>query len=347
MTRIAVIATGGTIASTATDSGVVATRPVANLLEQAGVAGIDIESHDLMTVGSYCMDLHHLRLISEAVAGLLSRTEDPVDGIVITHGTDTLEETAILLDLVHDDPRPVVLTGAQRASDAPDGDGPRNLADAILVAGDDRSRGLGALIVFAGQVLPARGTRKTHTSSLAAFTSASDRIGEVVGGTLTSASAHAIGVRRPMPPLPRPTKALDRTRVDLIEMYPGADDVLMRAAVAAGAKGIVLAGTGIGNANRIVVDAARDLVTRYDLAVVLSTRVPQGPVTGVYGNGGGADLVAAGIPAASGLPATQLRILLALWLSQHEFEASEIRSMIARYANTSDEPATNLKDKER
>jgi L-asparaginase len=73
------------------------------------------------------------------------------------------------------------------------------------------------------------------------------------------------------------------------------------------------------------------------VAVVLSTRVPEGPVAGVYGNGGGADLVAAGIPGASGLPATQLRILLALWLSQHEAEASAIRSMIADYAEDKEE----------
>ena len=119
-------------------------------------------------------------------------------------------------------------------------------------------------------------------------------------------------------------------------MYPGADRALMRPAVPAGARGIVVAGTGIGNANPAVVDAARAMVTD-GVAVVLSTRVPKGPVAGVYGDGGGADLVAAGIPAASGLPATQLRMLLALWLSQHEVEASQIRSMIACYADDKEE----------
>jgi L-asparaginase len=73
------------------------------------------------------------------------------------------------------------------------------------------------------------------------------------------------------------------------------------------------------------------------VAVVLSTRVPEGPVAGVYGNGGGADLVAMGVPAASGLPATQLRILLALWLSQHEGEAAQVRSMIEVYADNKEE----------
>ncbi len=332
MTRIAVIATGGTIASTATDGGVVATRSAANLLESANVTGIEVESHDLMTVGSYRMTLRNIRSISDAVASLLARRSDAIDGIVITHGTDTMEETAILLDLVHDDPRPVVLTGAQRASDALDADGPRNLADAVLVAGSAESRGLGVLIAFGGLILPARGTRKVHTSALAAFGSVSGgNVGDVVDGVVTITAIP----KRPNP-LPRPADDFDHTRVDLIEMYPGADDTLMRAAVGAGARGIVLAGTGIGNANPQVVDAARELLAQ-NVAVVLSTRVPEGPVAGMYGSGGGADLVAIGIPPASGLPWTQLRILLALWLSQHEVEAAQVRSMIEIYADNKEE----------
>ncbi|ORA56731.1 L-asparaginase [Mycolicibacterium chubuense] len=332
MTRIAVIATGGTIASTATEGGVVATRTAAAVLEGAVFGDIEVETHDLMTVGSYRMTLGHLRSISDAVDALLRRSHDPVDGIVITHGTDTMEETAILLDLVHDDERPVVLTGAQRAGDALDGDGPRNLADAVLAAAAPQCRGLGVLIVFAGRVLPARATRKVHTTALDAFRSAAcGTVGTVSDGTVTVDAVP----RRP-PPLPRPTSAFDGTRVDLLEMYPGADDVLIAAAVSAGARGIVLAGTGIGNANPVVVTAIRGLVGT-DVAVVLSTRVPEGPVRGVYGDGGGADLVAAGVPTASGLPATQLRILLALWLSENKAEPDRVRSMIAACADLADE----------
>ncbi|MFG1930005.1 asparaginase [Mycobacterium sp. NPDC048908] len=332
MTRVAVIATGGTIASTASDGGVVATRSAADLLEAAHVTGIEVESIDLMTVGSYCMRLEHIRAISDAVAALLDRRDDPVDGIVITHGTDTMEETAILLDLVHDDPRPVVLTGAQRASDALDADGPQNLADAVAVAGSAEARDIGVLVVFAGQILPARATRKLHTTALAAFGSVSGvRIGQVTDGAVTISAIP----KRPRP-LARPAAEFDRTRVDLVEMYPGADDTLMRAAVAAGARGIVLAGTGIGNANPQVVDAARDLIAD-GVAVVLSTRVPEGPVAAVYGNGGGADLIAAGVPAAPALPATQVRMLLALWLSQHGGDAWGVDSMIALYADNKED----------
>lgn len=332
MTRIAVIATGGTIASTATDGGVVATRSAADLLDSAHVTDIEVESLDLMTVGSYCMTLQNLRAISDAVTGLLNRRTDPVDGIVITHGTDTMEETAILLDLIHDDPRPVILTGAQRASDALDSDGPQNLADAVVVAGSSESRDLGVLIVFAGRILPARATRKMHTAALAAFASASGAtVGDVVDGNVTVNSIP----KRPKP-LPPPTEAFDRTRIDLVTMYPGADDTFLKAAATAGAQGIVLAGTGIGNANPQVVDAVSGLLAD-EVAVVLSTRVNEGPVAGVYGNGGGADLAALGVPLASGLPATQLRILLALWLSQHRFDAAQIRSMIETYADNKED----------
>jgi L-asparaginase len=170
------------------------------------------------------------------------------------------------------------------------------------------------LIAFAGRVLPARGTRKVHTRRWRRSVRSSAQ--QPSAKSSTARWSITATPRRPNP-LPRPSSKFDHTRVDLVEMYPGADDALMRAAVAAGAGGIVLAGTGIGNANPVVVDAARAIVAG-GVAVVLSTRVPEGPVAGVYGDGGGADLVAAGIPAASGLPATQLRMLLALWLSQHE-----------------------------
>ncbi|GAC67337.1 asparaginase [Gordonia soli] len=332
MPRVAVIATGGTIASTATDSGVVASQSAATLLEAAGVVGVDVETVDLMTVGSYRLTLGHLREISDAVAELLARDTDRVDGIVITHGTDTLEETAILLDLVHDDPRPVILTGAQRAGDAVDGDGPRNLADAVRVAASPEARDLGVLVVFAGRILAARGTRKMHTTALSAFDS-------VIGGSVGDVSAGTVSItstpRRPKP-LPRPTVDFDRIRVDLVETYPGADAALIRAAVAAGATGVVIAGTGIGNANPSVVEAATELLAS-GTVLLLSTRVPEGPVAGVYGNGGGADLVAAGVPAASGLPATQLRILLALWISHRRHESEQARSLIDIYADNKED----------
>ncbi|WP_439029402.1 asparaginase [Gordonia terrae] len=328
MARVVVIATGGTIASEATDAGVVATRPAARLLRGTGIDDVEVETLDLMTVGSYRLTLGHLRRISDAVAELLTRPTRPVDGIVITHGTDTMEETAVLLDLVHDDPRPVILTGAQRAGDTADGDGPANLGDAVRVAASQEARDRGVMIVFAGRIVPARGARKIHTTALDAFRSV---VGPPLGTVHDGRACFGSAVSRPVP-LPRPDAAFDRTRVDLVEVYPGADDVLLRAAARAGASGIIVAGTGIGNGNAEILEAAAELVDD-GVALVLSTRVPAGPVRAVYGNGGGADLVAAGVPPASGLPATQLRILLALLISTGLTAVRPLPELIATYAD--------------
>ena len=243
---------------------------------------------------------------------------------MITHGTDALEETAILLDLIHTAAKPVVLTGAQRAADIADTDGPRNLRDAIMVAADPAARGHGVMVVFGGTVHAARGVRKSHTVDLAAFTSPAGVIGDVYTG---SPRLHRIPAR-PVP-LALPDARFDEIRVDIVAAYPGGDDLLLRAAVSAGARGIVLAAMGIGNAPPGVADTVAE-ITRTGVVIALSTRVAAGPVLPVYGDGGGADLVAAGaVPVA--LPASQTRIALALLLSSGRSPA-EVTGDLDAYA---------------
>jgi L-asparaginase len=325
MSRVVLLTTGGTISSRASGAGVVATDDAETLGRLAARDGSDVvvEAHEVLRVGSYQMRLGDLRTISDAVAAQLDRVD--VDGIVITHGTDTLEETALLLDLVHDDARPVVLTGAQRAADAPGTDGPRNLADAVDVAASPAARDAGVLVAFAGTVLAARGTRKVHTVELTAFGSPAGAVGDVMDGRVR---LHH-GPRRPKP-LARPTSAFDSTRVDLVPAYPGSDDVLLRAAVDAGATGVVLVGTGVGNGPRGLPELVERL-TADGVVVGLCTRVPNGPVLPVYGNGGGADLVAAGAVPLSALPASQARVALALLLSTGA-EPADVARMLADYA---------------
>ena len=309
MPHVVVLATGGTISARRSAAGgaLLATDGADRLVGGASVPpGVTVEAHDVLRVGSYNLTLADLRTIADAVAAHLSRPD--VDGIVITHGTDTLEETAILLDLVHADPRPVVLTGAQRSADVADTDGPRNLADAVTVAADPQLRGHGVVVAFGGAVLAARGVRKSHTVDLAAFTGSTGRLATVLDGCVTvHASPH-----RPVV-LEHPTAALDEVRVDVVLTYPGAQPDLLLAAAGGGARGVVVAGTGVGNAPPGFAAAVSDL-TRQGVVVGLSTRVAFGPVRPVYGDGGGADLVAAGaVPLA--LPAAQGRIALALLLS--------------------------------
>jgi len=322
MPHVVVLSTGGTISSRpSTGRGVVSTDGAAELVGRVALPpDHTLETVDVLRVGSYRLSLGDLRTLADAVQAQLAR--DDVDGVVVTHGTDTLEESAVLLDLVHHDERPVVLTGAQRSADQPDGDGPRNLRDAIVVAGSLAARGLGVVVVFSGLVLPARGTRKMHTTALSPFRA-------LDGGPVGDVDAEGVRIAaRPVRPVPlaAPGAGLDDVRVDLVEVYPGADASLMDAAVAAGARGVVLAGTGIGNANDAIVDAVRRHVGA-GVSVVLSSRVPEGPVVPVYGDGGGVDLLAAGAVVAGDLPATQVRVLLALALS-HTTDATEVAELV-------------------
>jgi L-asparaginase len=158
MPHVLVLATGGTISSrTRPDGSAVAADPAERLLGSVPdlPPGVTVATRDVLRVNSFALTHGDLRAIADAVADALAR--DDVDGVVVTHGTDTLEETALLLDLVTDDPRPVVLTGAQRSADDPVGDGPGNLRDAIVVAASEAARGAGVVAVFASRILAAHG----------------------------------------------------------------------------------------------------------------------------------------------------------------------------------------------
>jgi L-asparaginase len=310
--HVVVLGTGGTISSrTGADGAAVATDSAASLVSAATAdRGLTVEPIDLLRVNSFNLDLADLRSIADAVHDQLARAS--VDGIVITHGTDTIEETAVLLDLVHADERPVVLTGAQIPPDQDGADGSRNLRQAITVAASAESRDLGVLISFAGEIFAARGLRKLHTLRPQPYAAQnSGPIGRLVQGDLRY-------LARPIrsAPLPRPTTAFDSTRVETLTLYPGARSDLLSELVRRGAAGLVLAGTGAGNLNRPYVEAVRAAVAA-GTVIVLSSRVPHGPISPVYGSGGGADALRAGAVPVRGLPYTQARILLALLLSHY------------------------------
>lgn len=306
MAQIRILGTGGTIASRGRgEAGSVASDTVASLAALLAPAQT-VTSKDILTTGSYLLDFHDLRTIAEEAQSALA--EDAVDGVVVTHGTDTMEETAFLLDLVHTSAKPVVFTGAQQPADSDAPDGPANVAVAVAVAADDSMRGTGVLIAFAGTVHTARGTRKAHTTAASPF----------AGGVKT---AHMLGsdvvlLARPerRPPLQMPGPAFDEMQVEIITAYPGATPHMLRHAASSGAKAVVLAGTGIGNAGRGFTDAVVD-ITASGVPVVLSSRTPWGPVIPTYGNGGGKDLVHAGAVASRDLNPFQSRILAALLLS--------------------------------
>ncbi|MHA7239624.1 asparaginase [Arthrobacter sp. TMS1-12-1] len=308
--HVVLLATGGTIASRADDAGgaTVAADAGSAVLATAGSGAVAVEVVDLMQKGSYLLTFDDMLAVC---AGIRAALESPVAlGVVVTHGTDTMEETAYLADLLHDDPRPVIFTGAQRAADSPDPDGPENLRAAITLAASPEARGRGALIVFDGEIFTLPATRKTETTRLRAFSN--PELGPAGSITTTGEILLRPAPGRPAPlGTPPPGAGL---RVDVVACYPGADAALFGAAVAAGARGIVLEATGLGNANAQLCDAVRDAV-QGGVVVVTSTRVHAGPVQGVYGAGGGRTLEDAGAVPSGLLRPPQARTLLQALLS--------------------------------
>ncbi|KMO96495.1 asparaginase [Streptomyces roseus] len=329
MGRIVVISTGGTIASRWQGAGFAADADGREVMATAPLPeDITIEVVDLFSVNSPRLTTAHQLTLLRTVHEVLA---DPgVDGIVVTHGTDTLEESAFLVDLHHHDPRTVVFTGAQRPMGTADGDGPGNLYDALLTAAS--TRGLGVLIAFGGRVHAARGTVKTQAVALDAFADPSkELLGKIGFGKVTM-------LRAPQRPEPLPLPAMPEVppRVDVVMHHADGDPVLLNAAVAAGARGLVLVGTGAGNATPEIVDAVRDAIAR-GVLVALTTRVPAGPVTEIYTHGGAVDLVAAGAVATGTLRAPQARIAVLSALLASEDEAERVR--ILRRSVSSDGPA--------
>lgn len=300
MRHVVVISTGGTIASRWQGDGYKAEAAGQEVLEAGAVPeDVAVRVVDLFTVNSARVTTDHQLRLLYAVHEALADPE--VDGVVVTHGTDTLEESAFFVDLFHHDPRPVVFTGAQQPLDAPDGDAAGNLYDALLTAVSGRD--IGAVIVFAGQVFAARGTVKQHTVDARAF-------GAPDGEPLGRMDFGRVRWSRRQPrraALPLPERTGSTPRVDIVVHHSDGDSVLFDAAVAAGARGIVLVGTGAGNATPEIADAVRRAV-RSGVQVAVSTRVAAGSVAPIYTGGGAVDLAAAGAWLTGSLRPAQARI---------------------------------------
>lgn len=306
MPHVHLISTGGTIVSRDTGDGSVAEISVESLL-----AGIDVEidtsSEELANVNSFRLTLRQLADLARAVDRVCQ--DDSVTGVVITHGTDTMEESAFLLELVHRHPQPVILTGAQKDADQPDTDGPQNLTDALVAAQHPRLRETGVSICFAGTVQSARGTRKAHTLDPSPFEGGT-ALATVVGDRVIR---HGMVRRRS--PLPLPHEGFGQIRVDMVDASVGARPDQIPDAIRRGAHGVVIVGTGAGNAPDGFVEAVQR-ATDQGVPVVLATRATHGPVVPMYGDGGGVDLVRAGAKPAGMLSPAQARVLLMLLISQ-------------------------------
>jgi L-asparaginase type II len=301
--RVRLIATGGTISNAV--AGRLSPDALVRSLPGHGVQDLEIEREAFSNTASAALSLRDWLRLSRHIAELFAA--DPgLSGVVVTSGTDTLEELAFFLHLTVPGPRPVVIVGAMRRPDAPDADGPGNLLDALYVAADLSSRDRGTLVVMHGQVHAAVEARKLHASRVGAF----DAPAGFVEGTVEGGRPR---YSRPPSARPRPgALALaggdDLPRVDVLLTYQAATGDLAAAAVEAGARGLVFASAGAGSLTPSQAEAATKLAGR-GVTIVLATRAEAGDVTRA-GHG------PAGVVSAGGLPAPKARVLLMLALAR-------------------------------
>lgn len=294
--RVVVLTTGGTIASTADASGaLVPTLTGEELLDTVRDRfgpNLELQVRQVAQLDSSAMTFRDTDTILLAIHSTLSDPE--VSGVVVTHGTDSMEETAIAADTFRPDSRPIVFTGAMKSADAPQPDGPDNLAQAIALAADP-STPEGAFIAFGGSTFPARGTYKAHTTEPDGFAN----------------NAPADSPR----PAPLRFSPLADTPVEIVAAYPGAPRELIDAALARNARGLVIEGMGAGNVGGEIAAAIEDARAQ-GVPVVMSTRVPTGSVEAAYGGaGGGATLRERGVVSSGYFRPAQARVLLAAALS--------------------------------
>jgi len=326
--HIVIVATGGTIAGAAESttsagyrSGAVAVDTLIAAVPQmkkfADVTGVQVSS-----VGSQDMNDELWVKLAVEVNTLLRRPD--VDGVAITHGTDTMEETAYFLNLVIKSEKPVVMTGSMRPSTGLSADGPLNIYNAVGVASDPRAAGRGVLVVVNDDIHGARAITKRHTTDVETFVSPEagligvclfdDR--EFVRSPVrahTSATPFAVEPGQTLP------------RVDIIYAHAGMSPDLIDAAVANGSKGLVIAGVGDGNMTSFAVEAVKRAIAK-GVVVVRSSRVGEG----IIRRNIELDDDALGTVASMELNPSKSRVLLKLALTQTS-DAKKVQAFFDKY----------------
>ena len=276
--KVVIIATGGTIAGSAASttaagyqSGAVGVDILINAVPQMKEFA-DVSGEQIASIGSQDMNDEVWLKLGKRVNEVLARQD--VAGVVITHGTDTMEETSYFLDLVVKSEKPVVLTGSMRPSTAMSADGPLNIYNAVAVAADPTARGRGVMVAVDDDIHSAHDIIKTHSTDVATMSSGEAGL---VGTSLfgkniwyrspaqvhTTKSEFSIAGVNTLP------------RVDIIYAHANMSPDLIDAAVANGAKGIVMAGVGDGNMTAPAVDALKRAIAK-GVVVVRSSRTNGG-----------------------------------------------------------------------
>ena len=306
--NIHVLSLGGTIAMSKGALGVVprlsAEELVGAVPQLAACANVRAESWRAMP-GAH-LDFDTLIALADKIRDLSARA---VSGVVITQGTDTIEEAAFALDLMLDTALPVVVTGAMRNPTRPGADGPANMLAAVQVAASNAARKLGVVVVFNDEIHAARFVRKAHTSSLSTFRS--DPLGPIGWLSEDQVRIALCPARRPAI-TPAPGRA--PASVAILKMALGDDGALVQAALGAGFDGLVVEAMGGGHvspgATRALAHAASHI------PVILASRTGSGEaLRSTYGfEGAEIDLLSKGLISAGRLNGVQARVLLTLLL---------------------------------
>ncbi|MFC6824518.1 asparaginase [Halopelagius fulvigenes] len=327
MSQVRVVSCGGTIASEPSEGGAAPAKTGTELVEAVPEVATyaDLRVTDVGSRPGFDMDFG---VVGKAADAAVEAASEEADGVVVTHGTDTLADTAYALDLVSDLDVPVVVTGSQRRFDEPGSDAPSNLLTAVRAAADDRFDG-GVYVAFDGELLAARDAVKTHTNALNTFRSPGK--GPVASFTRRTVRVHrdprstASDTSLPRDALPE----ADAVEVPVIHSGTGVDGRWLTRAVEAGADGVVVEGTGLGNATSGLGDAIRDALE--SVPVVVSTRCHAGPTEAVYGTGGGGvTLREYGVAYAGDLSTAKARVKLVLALAAAGGRGGDGRGSSAR-----------------
>ena len=320
--KIAVIFTGGTISMTVNKDTSAATPSLSSgdiiSLVQHIKDFADIELIDFSAIPGPHMTPEKMMTLKSLVQNQCDHAD--ISGVVVTHGTDNLEETAYLLDLTLDTPKPVVVTGSMRNASELGYDGPSNLASAILTAIDDYSKGRGVLVVLNDEINAAREVTKTHTMSLDTFKSLE------FGPLGIVDSNHVIYYRNQTSPSTFIDTDDIESDVALIKIASGMDAKLLNFLIAENVKGIVIEAMGRGNVPPDVMPGIKKAINA-KIPVVLVSRNPLGRIMPSYGyEGGGLSLKDAGVILARNLNGQKARISLMLALSKTS-DIEEIRKV--------------------
>jgi L-asparaginase len=311
MNKVLLVFTGGTIGmrhDPATGGAIPALGPAELIDHDPALQSLaELEVIEFGRFPGPHMTIERMWAVSELLREHLQRPD--LTGAIVTHGTDTLEETAYLLDLRHTSEKPVAVVGAMRTISEPGFDGPANLSAAIRTVISPRARGQGVFVVLNQMIHAASEATKTDTQKLETFQSP-------VFGPLGLVDMDKVIFGRHLVARPVIETTRIEPRVDLVHMYAGADSRFMDFARQSGARGIVIEGTGRGN---VPPDAVPGIQRALDagLPVVLATRCAHGRVLDAYAYpGSGHDLRMRGVLLAGSLNAPKARIKLMLALGK-------------------------------